>query len=151
MNLMLDLQIACDEKTPSQADFENWVATAIAAMDEAEITIRLVDKNEITELNDQYRHQNKATNVLSFPAELPDHIDLPLLGDLVICAAVVIEEAAQQQKNTADHWAHMVIHGTLHLLGYDHVDDDEAEIMEALEIKLLAKLGIDNPYLPLTI
>ncbi len=154
MNISVDIQIAIeDEDQPPPEHIQQWVAVALAQAQQAdsqiipELTVRIVDEAEITALNRDYRNQDKATNVLSFPADLPDHIDLPLLGDLVICAAVVKREAQEQQKIINDHWAHMVIHGTLHLLGYDHVDDDEAEIMEALEIDALATLHIANPYL----
>nr|WP_085760517.1 rRNA maturation RNase YbeY [Oceanicoccus sagamiensis] len=152
--MSVDLQIAIeDEDQPPPAQIQQWVAAALTEAQQAnsqqtpELTIRIVDEAEITTLNRDYRHKDKTTNVLSFPADLPDHIDLPLLGDLVICAAVVRHEAIEQHKNINDHWAHMVIHGTLHLLGYDHIDDDEAEIMEGLEIKALASLQIANPYL----
>lgn len=151
--LSLDLQIAdSDEEHPSLQALENWVLLALKGQKtEAELTIRLVDEAEITALNKQYRHKNKATNVLSFPAEIPEHIDLPLLGDLVICSKVVKTEAEQQGKPLNDHWAHMVIHGCLHLLGYDHIDDDESEFMEQLETRLLAEIGIANPYKPTTL
>jgi probable rRNA maturation factor len=109
--------------------------------------VRIVGPEEIRALNRDYRGKDKPTNVLSFPADIPDHIDLPLLGDLIVCADVVRNEAAEQHKSTQDHWAHMVIHGTLHLLGFDHIDDDEAQEMELLEISILQQLGIDNPYL----
>ena len=120
-------------------------------MKEAELTIRLVNEAEITELNHTYRNNNKATNVLSFPADLPEHIDIPLLGDMIICPSVVKREATEQHKALSSHWAHMVIHGTLHLLGYDHINEREAEEMENLEIQLLAGLGIDNPYIQATV
>lgn len=158
MNVSVDLQIATEEEDqPPPAKIQQWVASALAHAQPAnsvstpqpapELTIRIVDEAEITALNRDYRSKDKATNVLSFPADLPDHIDLPLLGDLVICAAVVKREAEAQHKTTNDHWAHMVIHGTLHLLGYDHTGDDEAEIMEGLEIDALATLHIANPYI----
>lgn len=158
MNVSVDLQIATEEEDqPPPAKIQQWVASALAHAQPAnsvstpqpapELTIRIVDEAEITALNRDYRSKDKATNVLSFPADLPDHIDLPLLGDLVICAAVVKREAKAQHKTTNDHWAHMVIHGTLHLLGYDHTGDDEAEIMEGLEIDALATLHIANPYI----
>ena len=98
-------------------------------------------------LNHTYRGKDYATNVLSFPADLPPELDLPLLGDLVVCAPVVAREATEQHKQLNAHWAHMVIHGCLHLLGYDHIDDAEADEMEALERELLAQLGIADPYL----
>lgn len=111
-----------------------------------DMTIRVVDSNESQQLNHQYRGKDKPTNVLSFPSDLPEEIGINLLGDLVICAPVVAEEAKQQSKPLLAHWAHMVIHGTLHLQGYDHIEDDQAEAMEALEIKLLQGLNFANPY-----
>lgn len=160
MNVSVDLQIATEEEDqPPPAKLHQWVASALAYAQPAnsqstapapELTIRIVDEAEITALNRDYRNKDQATNVLSFPADLPDYIDLPLLGDLVICPAVVKREAEQQHKTIQDHWAHMVIHGTLHLLGYDHTEDDEAEIMESLEIDTLATLQIANPYTLLT-
>ena len=163
MAVIVDLQIADDgDDQPPPSSIEHWVATAIecaqqhdnqhARSDDAdfELTVRIVEPAEITELNHLYRHKNTATNVLSFPAELPDHIELPLLGDLIICVDVVRQEAIEQHKSLLDHWAHMLVHGTLHLLGYDHIEDDEAEVMEALEITVLAKLGVANPYLEIS-
>lgn len=149
LDLTLDLQIATANKhsLPSQQDFELWVKTAIAdRMDEAELTIRIVDVEESQELNATYRGKDKPTNVLSFPFEAPPEIELPLLGDLVICASVVENEAKEQYKTLEEHWAHMVIHGCLHLLGYDHIEDAEAEEMESLEITLIQSLGFTNPY-----
>ncbi len=148
MNLEIDLQQATDATgLPSASQFQTWVTTALAGeRDQAELTIRLVDKAESQQLNNTYRGKDKPTNVLSFPFEAPPGIEIDLLGDLVICAPVVAEEALAQEKTAMDHWAHLVIHGTLHLLGHDHQTDDEAEEMESLEIALLAKLGISDPY-----
>ncbi len=148
---IVDLQIASQDSSnlPSQQDFEGWINTVLQAQQcepDSEITIRVVDQAESQSLNAQYRHKDKSTNVLSFPFESPPGISLPLLGDLVICRQVVEIEAEQQAKPLSDHWAHMVVHGCLHLLGYDHIDEHEAETMEALEVQLLAELGINNPY-----
>lgn len=136
---------------PSSASFRKWVAAALADRDApAEMAIRIVAPDEGRELNRTYRGKDYATNVLSFPAELPEglpeDVELPLLGDLVICAEVVAREAAEQGKRPADHWAHLTVHGTLHLLGWDHEADDEAEAMEAREREILAGLGIADPY-----
>lgn len=145
----MDIQIASEgDDHPPPTDIEQWINTAIGSrMEHAQVCLRIVGEAEITELNNTYRHQDKATNVLSFPADLPDHIELPLLGDIVICAPVVEQEARTQGKPSGAHWAHMIIHGTLHLLGYDHIEQQDAEIMEKLEIELLASIDIDNPYL----
>lgn len=113
---------------------------------DAELLIRLVDKAEIQQLNHTYRYKNQTTNVLSFPSDLPIEIDEAILGDVVICIDVVKEEAQVQNKAFDDHLTHMAIHGTLHLLGYDHIKDSEAEVMENLEIKILEKMKIANPY-----
>jgi probable rRNA maturation factor len=149
----LDLQNALEvdpEGLPTEIDFQRWVEAALQACEpereEAQLTIRLVEEEEITDLNRTYRHKDKPTNVLSFPYEAMPGVDIPLLGDIVICATVVAHEAAEQGKPLTAHWAHMVIHGTLHLLGYDHLEEDEAEQMEGLEITLLGALGYANPY-----
>lgn len=144
----LDLQIATEAPDlPTESDFLRWVTAAIGdGMDEAQLTVRITDEAEIRELNATYRGKDYATNVLSFPFEAPPGVDIPLLGDIVICAAVVAREAAEQEKPLQAHWAHMVIHGALHLLGYDHIDEAEAEEMEGLEIHLLTDLGYANPY-----
>jgi len=154
MELYVDLQLASENQQalPEQAQFEAWVsATIIAASeqirDEAELTIRIVDSEESQELNHQYRGKDKSTNVLSFPFQNPPGITLPLLGDLVVCKAVVEKEATEQQKPLISHWAHMTIHGTLHLLGFDHIEEDEAEAMESIETKLMIELGYSDPYL----
>jgi probable rRNA maturation factor len=114
---------------------------------ESELLIRMVDKNEIQNLNKTYRHQDKPTNVLSFPSDLPIEIDEEILGDVVICLEVVNQEAQDQQKTFLDHLTHMAVHGTLHLLGYDHIEDDQAKTMESLEVEILDRLQIKNPYL----
>jgi probable rRNA maturation factor len=134
---------------PASASFRRWIEAALKGAKRrkaTEVSVRIVDTEEGHALNLQYRGRDYATNVLSFPVELPPGVDLPLIGDLVICAPVVAREAAEQGKKPADHWAHLTIHGTLHLLGYDHIDEAEAETMEALETKVLAGLGIADPY-----
>lgn len=148
--VILDLQLACESETglPDEAQFQRWLeAAATPFQAESEVTIRLVDEAESHELNLTYRGKDKPTNVLSFPFEAPPGIELPLLGDLIICRQVVEQEAAEQGKTVDAHWAHMVVHGTLHLLGYDHIDDDEAEEMEALETEIMLALGYPDPYI----
>ena len=156
MNIQLDVQYAIvdsdsdnDGEPPSPDLIQTWVEAVLSGQrDEAELTVRIVDTDEIQQLNNTYRHKDKSTNVLSFPFEQPEGIDeLPLLGDVVICASVVESEAIQQAKPSDAHWAHMVVHGVLHLLGYDHIEDQEAEEMESLEIQVLEKLGVSNPYI----
>lgn len=145
--LDVDIQRASDAPDlPDDESLIRWAELALADKLGHELTIRLVDETESQELNATYRGKDYPTNVLSFPSDLPPELNIPLLGDLVICAPVVAREAAEQGKPLAGHWAHMVIHGCLHLIGYDHIDDDEAEQMEALERRLLAELGIADPY-----
>jgi probable rRNA maturation factor len=135
---------------PSALSFRRWVDAALAGAKRrkpAELAIRIVGTREGRRLNRDYRGKDYATNVLSFPVELPPGMSLPTIGDLAICAPVVVREATEQGKIANHHWAHMTVHGVLHLLGYDHIDDTEAEAMEALETRILAKLGIDDPYL----
>ncbi|WP_281647126.1 rRNA maturation RNase YbeY [Parendozoicomonas sp. Alg238-R29] len=148
MSAFIDLQVASENgDLPSEEQLTSWASAAVRdERDEAEISIRIVDTEEGQELNNQWRKKDYATNVLSFPSDLPAELELPLLGDLVICAPVVEREAKEQQKTITSHWAHMVIHGTLHLLGYDHIEDDEAEAMEALETRIMKNLGYDSPY-----
>ncbi|TXS89531.1 rRNA maturation RNase YbeY [Parahaliea maris] len=149
MTLIVDIQRASAEPAPDEDDITSWIEAALAGHREGqdtEISVRLVDREEMTELNGQYRDKPRPTNVLSFPSDLPPELGLPLLGDIVICAPVVADEAAEQGKPLAAHWAHMTVHGTLHLLGYDHIEDDEAEAMEALETRVLAALDIPCPY-----
>ncbi|UFN59240.1 rRNA maturation RNase YbeY [Microbulbifer celer] len=146
--LTLDVQRAFTRpELPTDEQLALWAAAAVGDhRSEAEISLRIVDEEESQAFNSQYRGRHQPTNVLSFPADIPPELGLPLLGDLIICAPVVAREAEQQHKALADHWAHMMVHGTLHLLGYDHIEDDEAEIMENLETRTLGQLGIDDPY-----
>ncbi|CDI01055.1 putative metal-dependent hydrolase [Candidatus Competibacter denitrificans Run_A_D11] len=149
MTLDLDLQIALDMPgLPAEADLHRWAEAALVGADyqkDAELTIRIVNEAEITALNESYRHKQGPTNVLSFPFEPPPEIVTPLLGDIVICAPVVLHEAINQGKAVAAHWAHLVAHGVLHLLGYDH-DEEQAEAMESLEVRILEGLGYPDPY-----
>ncbi len=148
MNLTLDIDdVSGAADVPEPALLERWVSAALSGRcSEAELSLRIVDATEITELNRHYRGGDYATNVLSFPADLPEELDLPHLGDIVVCAEVVAREAGEQHKPLAAHWAHMLVHGTLHLLGHDHIDDTEADEMEALERTILAGLGYPDPY-----
>lgn len=145
----LDIQLATEfAEIPTAEMMQTWVDAVLKASEQdSEIVVRLVDEPESAELNAQYRHKTGPTNVLSFPFEAPEGFEMDLLGDLVICAPLLAQEAQQQNKALFDHWAHILIHGVLHLVGYDHLQDDEAEEMEALEIKILSTLNIDNPYL----
>lgn len=148
MTITVDIDNASgDDEVPPPSAMELWVAAALAdRAGDAELAVRIVDEGESAELNRQYRDKPGATNVLSFPADLPDVIDIPLLGDLVICAPVVAREALEQGKSADAHWAHMLVHGTLHLLGHDHMDTAEAEAMEALETRIITALGFPPPY-----
>ncbi|CAO97385.1 rRNA maturation RNase YbeY [Erwinia tasmaniensis] len=148
--VILDLQLACENEQglPAETDFQRWLEAVLPQFQpESEVTIRLVDEAESRELNHTYRSKDKPTNVLSFPFEAPPGIELPLLGDLIICRQVVEQEAVEQGKTREAHWAHMVIHGSLHLLGYDHIEDDEAEEMESLETEIMLALGYPDPYI----
>jgi len=147
MTIELQVQRAtASEQLPADSQFQRWVRTALAECADAVLTIRIVDREESRQLNARYRGQDKATNVLSFPADLPAEIDLPLLGDIVICAPLVAAEADAQGKSVEAHWAHLTIHGVLHLLGHDHQQPEEAKAMESLEVSLLESLGIGSPY-----
>ena len=147
MTLTVDIQTASSEPCPDEEDIRRWVQAAMAGRrDDAEVSVRLVDEAEMTELNTRYRDKASSTNVLSFPAELPPGVDHPLLGDIVVCPAVVNREAAEQRKSTDQHWSHMLVHGSLHLLGYDHIEDSDASIMESLESEILGGLGYPCPY-----
>jgi probable rRNA maturation factor len=155
MAVEVDVQVACDDNTiPAEDTIRSWVEAAVDGAgrhgdDALSVAVRIVDADEIQTLNRLYREQDKVTNVLSFPAGqiegLPD--DAPrLLGDVVVCAAIVADEAAEQGKQPEHHWGHMLVHGTLHLLGFDHGTDDEAEEMESQEVAILAGRNVTNPY-----
>ena len=150
MMIQLDIQHASQTPIPvSDKQLFEWVCTALKPhLTKAELTIRLVDSEEMIQLNHTYREQNKTTNVLAFPANLPDDIPLeyPLLGDIIVCPAVLKEESLTLNTPLIAHWAHIIIHGVLHLLGYDHIKEVDANIMETLEIKALKTLGFNNPY-----
>ena len=165
----VDLQEASEQSNiPSKAQFGTWVDAAIDAANklyasdkqcsksktdpECEVTIRIVDEGESQALNHQFRHKDKPTNVLSFPFEPPEEIasslaeEYSFLGDMVICAPIVEKEAREQNKTALAHWAHLVVHGTLHLQGFDHIEEQDAEEMENLEISILKTLGFSDPY-----
>jgi len=157
MKVDLELQYASESDTiPDSKRIEEWIrAASPSEMDHVEVCIRVVDEEESAGLNSKYRNKQGPTNVLSFPYDAPDFLndteeddELPddYFGDLVICAPVVEREAEQQGKSLRAHWAHMVVHGVLHLQGYDHIKDDEAQVMEDLERNILAKLGFSDPY-----
>ena len=146
---MVDIEVQRESEAdvPDDAAFRAWVEAALADRGKpAALSVRIVDAEEGRALNARWRERDRPTNVLSFPADLPPELELPLLGDLVLCAPVVLREAAEQGKRPLDHWAHLVIHGVLHLLGMDHQDDSEAEEMEQREREILAVLGIGDPY-----
>ncbi len=147
--MMIDIEVqivTSFEPVPSRLQFEQWAGAALGRITDAELLIRLVDRLESSQLNARYRDRDKATNVLSFPAELPQEVGLPLLGDIVICAPLVIEEAQAQNTNAEAHWAHLTIHGVFHLLGYDHQSDEDAAKMEPLESEILLSLGFPDPW-----
>lgn len=150
--IKLDYQNASTEQQiPTEPQCLAWLQQLLPEFQAvSELTVRIVDEEESQALNHQYRGKEKPTNVLSFPSEVPAYIteemEFPLLGDLVICAQVVNRESVEQNKSFDAHWAHMLLHGCLHLLGYDHIEDEEAEEMEALEIEILQKMGFPNPY-----
>ncbi|MEH6650211.1 MAG: rRNA maturation RNase YbeY [Motiliproteus sp.] len=161
MSIEIDLQLACQsDNLPIAEQLQQWVELALRqhrdttdtdSSTATELCIRIVDDGESRQLNNDYRGKDKPTNVLSFPFEAPPGIDLHLLGDLplgdlVICAPVVAREALEQHKPLQHHWAHMVVHGTLHLLGYDHISEQQAQQMEPLETLILARLDIADPY-----
>ena len=145
---VLDIQVVSQSKQlPDQEQFQYWVDAVLNdGSEDSELVIRIVDEAEMTQFNEQYRDKKGSTNILSFSFEVPEGVDSNLLGDILVCAPVVEKEAQDQHKELDYHWAHMIVHGVLHLLGYDHVDDQDAEEMEALEIKILKKIKIRNPY-----
>jgi len=163
MMLDIDLQIALPDSTklsiylPTIQNFEEWIRAALSTQTQLshqkpiELTLRIVEAEESQNLNNEYRDKQKPTNILSFPSDVPDFISAQqetlYLGDLIICATVLLEEAQQQQKQIAHHWAHICVHGVLHLLGYDHVQEQEAEAMEGLERIILHNIDVDDPYI----
>jgi len=148
--LTIDIAVASeDDGLPSSELIKRWIGAALEAgahRPDAEVSVCIVDEAESQALNHRYRGKDKPTNVLSFPADLPVELELPLLGDLVVCAPVVAREAKEQGKSPEAHWAHMLVHGTLHLLGYDHIDPEEADQMESLETRILTRLNYPAPY-----
>jgi probable rRNA maturation factor len=151
--MSVDVQIATDAAgIPSRTVIRNWVQRAVDVTDsgrDVDVSVRIVDEEEMRALNRNYRDQDKSTNVLAFPAGDAGFVppgERPLLGDIVVCADIVVREADEQGKPLDHHWGHMLVHGTLHLLGHDHISDREAEAMEALERRVLASLGIADPY-----
>lgn len=153
MQVIIDLQIATDEALESYPSLELMTKWATVALNtggrnkDSEITIRMVNSEEIHQLNSTYRHVDRPTNILSFPFELPEGVeDLPLLGDLVVCKEVLERECKEQNKTLEEHFAHLIVHGCLHLIGYDHIEEEDAKEMEPLEIKAMEELGYDNPY-----
>jgi probable rRNA maturation factor len=149
VTLTVDIQCASAEPVPDEDDLRSWIAAALASQNrsgDTEISLRIVDIEEMAKHNEAFRSVAGPTNVLSFPANLPAELELPLLGDIVICAPIVREEAQAQHKSLPAHWAHMAVHGTLHLLGYDHIEDHEAILMEELESAILAELHFPCPY-----
>ena len=154
MTAIIDVQQAFEgdevilSAIPSPSELELWANAVLnyEGLSDQEVTIRFTDEAESQSLNHEYRGKDKPTNVLSFPFEAPPGIDISLLGDLVICAPVISREADEQKKKVSDHYAHMTVHGLLHLMGYDHIDDADAEEMEGKEVDILATLGIDDPY-----
>ena len=150
MSIELDLQLAVENENglPSFEDVQRWLSNTVEKFQpQAEVTVRIVDEEESHQLNHEYRGKDKPTNVLSFPFEAPPGIEIDLLGDLIICRQVVEREAKEQGKPLMAHWAHMVVHGSLHLLGYDHIEDDEAEEMESLETEIMQGMGFEDPYI----
>ena len=156
MNAELEIQRATTStSTPDDEQFQLWINAVPAKLDHiSRFAIRIVDEEEARRFNRDYRNRDYATNVLSFRADLPD--DLPSeirhyqLGDILICAPVVVRESLEQQRPEADHWAHLTIHGVLHLLGHDHEQPDEAAVMESLETEILRKLSVSDPYTDIT-
>jgi len=155
MHIHIDLQNTIDSQLlPKVTTIQTWLLTALkkinANFEQPEITIRVVSLEESQQLNLTYRNKDKPTNILSFPFEAPEMIPIEeldeFLGDLIVCEPIVIEEANSQNKTLESHWAHLLIHGLLHLQGFDHVEEQQAELMEALEIEVLNELGFPNPY-----
>ncbi len=150
MNLSIDIQMACpSEEAPDEDSIKRWASAAIRdERDNPELNLRIVDEPESADFNQRYRGKSGPTNVLSFPFDAVTPEPLPMLGDLVVCAPVVNREAGEQHKSPEAHWAHIIVHGVLHLLGYDHIDDSDAAQMEGLETDIMLGLNFPPPYQP---
>ena len=151
MRVEVDLLNASDESDiPTAKDFQYWAECALSHLENNEqsvvLSIRLIDEKESAELNNQYRQKQGPTNILSFPYLSPFPEAGNFLGDLAICSTLVRKEALEQAKQLTDHWTHLLVHGVLHLKGFDHEEDDDALVMESMEQTILAKLGIEDPY-----
>ena len=149
MAVEIELSISEDvseANLPSDEQIQHWAQASYPGDDDVVVSLQVVGSDEMQELNKTYRGKDKPTNVLSFPMDVPDEIGINILGDLALCDTVIEAEAKEQGKPVEAHWAHMIVHGMLHLQGYDHIEDDEAEEMEANEIEIMQRLGFENPY-----
>lgn len=147
MTIHADVEFAVTLSSPTKEQIGAWASAALRLKaPDAEVCIRVIDEGEMSELNEAYRNKNTPTNVLSFPADIHQEVETTLLGDIAICAPIIEREAAEQNKDLLAHWAHMVVHGCLHLTGYDHIEEQDAMVMESKEIGILAALGYSNPY-----
>jgi len=145
-DLAAEARESTDDDVPDPGLMQTWATAAYLEEKPAVASLLVASSDEIQNLNKQYRNKDRPTNVLSFPVQLPEEVDVNLLGDIVLCPSVIKQEAEQQSKSEESHWAHMVVHGMLHLQGYDHIKENEAEEMEQLEIDILGQLGFENPY-----
>lgn len=151
MSFTIELSVSDDVNKlnlPSEENFQHWAQSSYAGNNEVVASLQIVSSDEMQVLNKDYRGKDKPTNVLSFPMELPEEVGINILGDLALCDEVIESEAEEQDKQVEAHWAHMVVHGMLHLQGYDHIGDDEANVMETKEIEIMKVLGFNNPYKP---
>ena len=148
MKINVDIEnFSSCKNIPDEIFFHRWVSASLSSQKKPlEVVIRVINEDESAALNNRFRKKNVATNVLSFPADLPESLNYPLLGDLAICAQVVAREADEQNKDLVAHWAHIVIHGSLHLIGFDHEDDADAKKMEKMETKILSEFYFPSPY-----
>ena len=148
MKINVDIEnFSSCKNIPDEIFFHRWVSASLSSQKKPlEVVIRVINEDESAALNNRFRKKNVATNVLSFPADLPESLNFPLLGDLAICAQVVAREADEQNKDLDAHWAHIVIHGSLHLIGFDHEDDADAKKMEKMETKILSEFYFPSPY-----
>lgn len=149
MSFTIELSVSDDVNNlnlPSEKNFQHWAQSSYAGNDEVVASLQIVSSDEMQILNRDYRGKDKPTNVLSFPMELPEEVGINILGDLALCDEVIESEAEEQGKQVEAHWAHMVVHGMLHLQGYDHIGDEEANVMETKEIEIMKALGFEDPY-----